>query len=144
MHGPKKTLCNRFVRWSERGIWEGVFSALAGAGDVPGRLFINSSCIKAHRCIEAMPPVELVADKGYDSQSMREWLQARGTEPVILPRKNRKIQYHYDRAIYNQRNVIERMACRLKDWRRVATRFNRNIKNFMGAVSLAAAVTRWL
>ena len=45
----RKTLYNRFVRWSERGIWEGIFSALAGADDAPDRLFIDSSCIKVHR-----------------------------------------------------------------------------------------------
>ena len=50
VYGPKKTLYNRFVRWSKRGIWEGLFSALAGAGDAPDRLFIDSSCIKVHRC----------------------------------------------------------------------------------------------
>ncbi len=50
IYGPKKTLYNRFVRWSERGVWEGIFSALAGAGDAPDRLFIDSSCIKVHRC----------------------------------------------------------------------------------------------
>jgi transposase len=64
--------------------------------------------------------------------------------PVIPPRKNRKVQYGYDRAIYKLRNIIERMFCRLKDWRRIATRFHRNIKNFMGAIALAAAVIRWL
>ena len=50
VYGPKKTLYNRFVRWAERGIWEGIFSALAGAEDAPERLFIDSSCIKVHRC----------------------------------------------------------------------------------------------
>lgn len=50
VYGPKKTLYNRFVRWAERGVWEGIFSALAGADDVPDRLFIDSSCIKVHRC----------------------------------------------------------------------------------------------
>jgi len=50
VYGPKKTLYNRFVRWAERGIWEAIFSALAGAGDAPDRLFIGSSCIKVHRC----------------------------------------------------------------------------------------------
>ena len=69
-------------------------------------------CKLAQRCIEAMPPsAELVADKGYDSQTLREWLKARGTQPVIPPRKNRKIQYEYDKVIYKQRNVIERMFC---------------------------------
>ena len=50
VYGPKKTLYNRFVRWSERGIWEGIFSALAGVGEAPDRLFSDSSCIKVHRC----------------------------------------------------------------------------------------------
>nr|WP_141652470.1 IS5 family transposase [Rhizobium grahamii] len=198
VYGPKKTLYNRFVRWSERGIWEGIFSALAGSEDAPDQLFIDSSCIKVHRCagggkggplargigrtkggrntklhavcdekgrpcvllltpgnvndckvaelcIAAMPPsAELVADKGYDSQALREWLEARGTQPVIPPRKNRKIQYEYDKTVYKKRNVIERMFCSLKDWRRIATRFDRNIQNFMSAIALAAAVIWWL
>ena len=50
VYGPKKTLYNRFVRWAARGIWEGIFSSLAGAEDTPDRLFIDSSCIKVHRC----------------------------------------------------------------------------------------------
>ena len=80
-----------------------------------------------------MPPsTELVADKGYDSQALREWLDARGTEAVIPPRKTRKTQYNYDKAIYKQRNIIERMFCRFKDWRRIATRFDRNLKKLHG------------
>jgi transposase len=50
VYGPKKTLYNRFVRWAERGIWEDIFSALAGAEDAPDRVFIDSTCIKVHRC----------------------------------------------------------------------------------------------
>lgn len=50
VYGPKKTLYNRFVHWAERGIWEDIFSALAGAEDAPDRLFIDSTCIKVHRC----------------------------------------------------------------------------------------------
>lgn len=48
-YGPKKTLYNRFVRWAERGVWQDIFSALAGADDAPDRLFIDSSCVKVHR-----------------------------------------------------------------------------------------------
>ncbi len=92
-----------------------------------------------------MPPAkELVADKGYDSKALRDWLQERGTTAVIPPRKNRKVQYDYDKAIYKQRNIIERMFCRLKDWRRIATRFDRNVKNFFAAIALAATVIWWL
>jgi transposase len=50
VYGPKKTIYNRFVRWAERGIWEGIFAALAGGEDTPDRLFIDASCIKVHRC----------------------------------------------------------------------------------------------
>jgi transposase len=92
-----------------------------------------------------MPPAkELVADKGYDSKALREWLAERGTMAVIPPRKNRKVQYAYNKVIYKQRNIIERMFCRLKDWRRIATRFDRNLKNFLAAVTLAATVIWWL
>ena len=50
IYGPKKTVYNRFVRWAERGIWERIFAALAGADGAPDRLFIDASCIKVHRC----------------------------------------------------------------------------------------------
>ncbi len=91
-----------------------------------------------------MPPSsELVADKGYDSQALREWLDERGTQAVIPPRKNRKIQYDYDKAIYKQRNLIERMFCRLKDFRRIATRYDKRADIFLSAVCLAAAITWW-
>ena len=81
---------------------------------------------------------------GYDSKALRDWLAERGTTAVIPPRKNRKVQYHYDKTVYRQRNIIERMFCRLKDWRRIATRSGRNIKNFIAAIALAAAVIWWL
>ncbi len=69
-------------------------------------------CRFAHRCIEAMPPsAVLVAGKGYDSRALREWLETRGTQPVIPQRRNRQIHYKYDKAIYKQRKVIERMFC---------------------------------
>ena len=63
---------------------------------------------------------------------------------VIPPRKTRKTKYNYDKAIYKQRNIIERMFCRFKDWRRIATRFDRNLKSFMAAIALAAIVIWWL
>lgn len=48
-YGPKKTLYNRYVRWAERGIWEGIFSALTGADGAPDRVMIDSTIVKAHR-----------------------------------------------------------------------------------------------
>jgi transposase len=59
-------------------------------------------------------------------------------------RRYRKTLYDYDREAYRQRNVIERMFCRLKDWRRIATRYDRKLKTFLGALALAAVVIWWL
>jgi transposase len=95
-------------------------------------------------CLDAMPPsAHLIADKGYDSATFRDWLRKRGTTPVIPPRKSRKVQYRYDKALYRQRNVIERMFGRLKDFRRIATRFDRNITSYFGALCLIAALVWW-
>jgi len=92
-----------------------------------------------------MPPSKiLIGDKGYDSKALREWLEERGTKAVIPPRKNRKVQYEYDQALYKQRNLIERMFNRLKDFRRIAMRFDRNVKTFLAAIALAATVAFWL
>src|SRR3546814_20200063 len=64
-------------------------------------------CKVAEQCIAAMPPsAELVADKGYDSQAFREWLEARGTQAVIPPRRNRKLQYDYDKAIRSEESRV--------------------------------------
>jgi transposase len=99
----------------------------------------------AKACIAAMPPsVELVGDKGYCSNDLRKWLEERGTTPVIPSKRNHKVQIAYDLAIYKQRNIVERMFCRFKDWRRVATRFDRNVKNFMATIAIAAIVIWWL
>jgi len=99
----------------------------------------------AKACIAAMPPsAELVADKGYDSNDLRHWLAERGTKAVIPPKRHRKAKLEFDAIIYKQRNIIERMFCRFKDWRRVATRFDRNIKTFMATIAIAATVIWWL
>lgn len=102
-------------------------------------------CKVAMLAIGAVPPsAYLVADTGYDSNALRAWLVERGTTPVIPARSNRKAPIGHDRHIYRQRNVIERMFCRFKDWRRVATRFDRNIKTFLATLAIAAFVTWWL
>ena len=107
----------------------------------------------AKACIAAVPPsAELVGDKpvlskvegGYCSNELRAWLAGRGTQAVIPSKRNHKVQIAYDLVIYKQRNVIERMFCRIKDWRRVATRFDRNIENFMATIAIAATVIWWL
>lgn len=90
----------------------------------------NTSDHKAARqCLAAMPPsLHVIADKGYDSADLRLWLRMRGTEPVIPPRTNRKVQYQYNKRLYRERNTIERTFNRFKDFQRIATRVDRKLK----------------
>jgi transposase len=67
----------------------------------------------------------LIADRGYDSNWFREALAKRGCEPCIPSTKSRKIPLPYDKALYKQRHKIENMFAKLKDWRRIATRYDR-------------------
>lgn len=87
---------------------------------------------------------ELLADKGYDSDRFRQALVERGITPCIPPRANRKVQYHYDKQLYWQRHKVENLFGRLKDWRRIATRYDRCAHTFMSAIALAATVCFWL
>ena len=90
------------------------------------------------------PPRRLLADKAYDANHLRHRLQALGTEVVIPSNSTRRHPYPLNRAAYRRRNVIERMFCRMKDWRRIATRYDRLARNFLSAVALVATVCFWL
>lgn len=90
------------------------------------------------------PTAELVADKGYDADVIRKYLRLRGTTAVIPPMRHRRGQYPYDKRIYGKRNIIERLFCRLKDWRRVATRYDRKASTFIATVTIAAIVMFWI
>lgn len=95
--------------------------------------------------LDVLPPArELLADRGYDSDRYRAALLARGITPCIPPRKNRKAPAPYDHVLYRQRHKIENMFGRIKDWRRIAMRYDRCAHTFMSAIALAAAVIFWL
>ena len=95
--------------------------------------------------LDALPRVEvLVADKGYDSDGYRAALEDKGITPCIPPRKTRKVQHSYDSTLYKVRHKVENMFGRLKDWRRVATRYDRCAHTFMSAIVIAATVIFWL
>jgi transposase len=87
---------------------------------------------------------ELLADRGYDADWFRRSLIERGITPCIPPRKNRKIQYEYDKILYRQRHKIENMFGWLKDWRRIAMRYDRCAHTFFSAICIAAFVIFWL
>ena len=80
----------------------------------------------------------VLGDKGYDSDANRAAIRAQGAVPCIPPRSNRKVAIEYDRHLYKERNVIERFFGRIKQYRRVATRFDKKAANYLGFVWLAS------
>jgi putative transposase len=89
-------------------------------------------------------PRRLLADRAYDAKSLRDELAQRRIKAVIPPNPTRKHPHRYDKNAYKGRNVIERMFCRLKDFRRIATRYDKRADNFLSAILLAAALTWWI
>ena len=86
----------------------------------------------------------LVADKGYDADALRRSLREAGTTPVIPGRRSRKRAIRYDKQRYRGRHLVENAFCRLKDFRRVATRYDKLAANFLSGVALATALAFWL
>lgn len=75
---------------------------------------------------------------------MRDWLQARHITAVIPTIATRNWVCPLDRTAYRRRNLIERLFCRLKNWRRIATRYDRLARNYLAGLALVAAVAEWL
>ncbi|MDO9564212.1 MAG: IS5 family transposase [Bradyrhizobium sp.] len=92
----------------------------------------------------APPMSALLADKGYDGDNLRSEIVRRGAKPVIPNKSNRVVIHRFNKRAYKGRNVIERCFCRLKDFRRVAMRYDKLARNFLAAVHLAALVAYWL
>jgi transposase len=82
----------------------------------------------------------VLADRGYDTDSIRNTLKDNGIKAVIPTRVLRKFQIPHDEELYKKRNRIERCFCRLKSWRRIATRFDRNDSHFMDFVYFSASL----
>lgn len=87
---------------------------------------------------------ELLADRGYDANWFRQALQERGITACIPPKRNRKEQIDYDKNLYKQRHKIENMFGRIKDWRRIAMRYDRCAHTFFSAICIAASVIFYL
>ncbi|MEI9930405.1 MAG: IS5 family transposase [Rhizomicrobium sp.] len=197
-YGPSMTIYNRFVRWTERGVWRRLFRGLAARGRSSDVQMIDSTHVKAHRSasgakkgehkhaigrsrggrntkIHAVadakgrllsilltggeahdcPPAKrlirrskiarkILGDKAYDSADLRDWLDQRGTKPVIPNKSNRKQPFSFDKKSYKQRHKIENAFCRLKDFRRIATRYDRLARNFLASICLVAAIVWWI
>lgn len=99
---------------------------------------------RAALMLDALPQAKaLLGDRGYDADSLRQALADRGIEPCIPSKANRKVPIPHDRTLYRQRQRIENMFGKLKDWRRIHTRYDRCAHTFMSAICIAATVIFW-
>ena len=97
----------------------------------------------AHELIDGINADAAIADKGYDADHLTDRIADNGAAVVIPPKRNRKVQRPYDVDLYKERNRIERFFNKLKQFRRIATRYDKLLANFMGFVKLAA-IAIWL
>jgi putative transposase len=91
-----------------------------------------------------LAPEICLADTAYDSDALRASLIACGTRPVIPNNPRRKRRHPFDRTAYKMRNAIERTFSRLKDFRRIATRYDKLASNYLAAVAIATIVAYWI
>lgn len=99
----------------------------------------------AARMLHAFPKAKtLLADKGYDADWFRDALAQRKITACIPSRANRKAPISHDPVLYKKRHKIENMFGRLKDWRRIHTRYDRCAHTFFSSICIAAAVIFWL
>ena len=123
--------------------------AVTDAQGRPVRFFVTagqvSDYIGARALMSRLPIADwLIADRGYDADWFRDALEDKGIQACIPGRTSRDKPVRYDKRRYKRRNRIEIMFGRLKDWRRIATRYDRCPKVFLSAIALAATVIFWL
>ena len=99
----------------------------------------------AHYLVDSLPIADfMLADKGYDADWFRLALKEKGITPCIPAKKNRTQKIGYDKELYKQRHKVENMFGKLKDWRRIATRYDRCAHTFFSAILIAAIVIFYL
>ena len=123
--------------------------AVSDANGRPISFFMSAGQVSdytgAAALLDTLPKAQwLLGDRGYDADWFRDALQEKGITPCIPGRKTRAKPIKYDKRRYKSRNPIEIMFGRLKDWRRVATRYDRCPNTFFSTIALAATVLFWL
>lgn len=98
---------------------------------------------QAEALLDQVAPAAFLADKGYDSDALVGALRGRGITPVIPPKANRKQPRKTDFALYRERNLVERFFCKLKQYRAIATRYDKLANTFLAAIALVC-VLFWL
>ena len=89
-------------------------------------------------------PDSLSADKAYDTDAIIEHLAANEIQAVIPPKSNRIVHRSFDQHLYKNRNLVERFFCRIKHFRRIATRYDKLARNYLASVCLTAALVWWI
>ncbi len=114
---------------------------------MPIRVFVTEAtvadCTKACDLIADMEADYLMADRGYDSDAIVAQAREQGMEPVIPPRKHRKVQRQYDKYLYKLRHLVENAFLHLKRWRGIATRYAKRASPFLALVQIRCIVL-WL
>lgn len=104
-----------------------------------------ADCRAAEALLDGLPARCIVhADRAYDTNRIRDLIEQQGAVPNIPPKANRRWKSCFSHSLYKGRNAIERMFCRLKDCRRLATRYDRTAAVFLGSIHLAASVMWFL
>jgi transposase len=126
---------------SRGGFGTKIHAAVNGLG-LPVKLLLTpgqaADVTQAQTLIEDVPFEVVIGDRGYDSQTVVAAIEARGGEAVIPSQKNRKVQRKIDRERYKDRNLVERFWAKVKQYRRVATRYEKTARNFLAMVHVAS------
>jgi putative transposase len=143
----QKKLCRCRSPWpvAWRLLYEGIFRRRCSWQSAslllrPGQ---KAAISEAEALIEGYRFGALIADKGFDSNDLIEQVESLEAVVVILPRKNRLVQRDIDRNLYADRNTIELSFGRIKQYRRIATRYEKTARNYRSFLHLASIMT-WL
>ncbi len=104
---------------------------------------MERGAVKRRRGRPRVRPQRVAADKGYSSGKVRRYLRRRGIGAVIPRKRNERRSPRFDRAAYRERNAVERTINRLKQWRRIATRYEKRATNYRAMLTIAA-ILLWL
>jgi transposase len=142
----KKTQDDEAQGRSRGGLSTKIHAAVDSLGN-PVRIIITagqtSDYQKAEDLITGFQADYIIADKGYDSDAFVLAITSTGAQAVIPPRSNRKELRDYDDILYKERNLVERFFQKLKNYRRIATRYERLAKNYISMLLLVSTII-WL
>lgn len=96
--------------------------------------------VPVRELLQGVVAEHLLADKAYDNDALIQDMQRRGINAVIPPKRNRRIQREYDKYLYKERHLIECFFCKIKEFRRVASRYEKLGQTFLTMVTIASCL----